>query len=116
MEWRRFRVPAFDHRALKGRPYVQPTPISGEEEARIVAAASGGDPSVAGAYAVAPNKALLARLDVRGDHQVMMLCALPGPGAHLLGAPMPGSISGPTFSTATGRMPRRCSLGALRGP
>ncbi|MEM7224467.1 MAG: hypothetical protein AAF495_15925 [Pseudomonadota bacterium] len=85
MEWRRFPVTAFDHRVLKKRPYAQPTPISGEEEARIVEAAAGGDASVAGGYAVTPNGALLEALDFRGAHQDMVLCALPGPGAQLLG-------------------------------
>ncbi len=85
MGWKRFPVPAFDHRPLKGLDYTPPEVISKEEEARIVAAANAGDASVAGAYGVEPNPALLEKLSFRGDNRQMILCALPGPGAHLLG-------------------------------
>jgi hypothetical protein len=85
MSWKRFPVPEFDHRPLKGLNYVAPTMISTADETRIVSAAESGDASVAGAYAVEPNSALLERLSFRGDFQQMILCALPGPGAHLLG-------------------------------
>ncbi len=88
MAWRRFPVPEFDHRSLKGMTYIPPAPISKDEEARIVAAAIGGDASVAGAYAVAPDPALLERLSFGGDYRQMILCALPGPGAHLVARSM----------------------------
>lgn len=83
MSWRRFPVPEFDHRALRGIDYAPPAPVSKEEETRIAAAAASGDPSVAGAYAVEPDQALLEKLCFRGDYRQMILCALPGPGAHL---------------------------------
>lgn len=85
MAWKRFPVPPFDHRSLKELKYQAPEVISKDDEARIVAAAQTGDASVAGAYAVEPDPALLERLAFRGDYRQMMLCALPGPGAHLLG-------------------------------
>lgn len=83
MEWKRFPVTKFEYRVLKNRPYDPPSPISSEEEARIVDAAASGDSSVAGAYAVEPNPSLLEALGFKGEHVTMMLCALPGPGAHL---------------------------------
>ena len=88
MAWKRFPVPPFDYRPLKGLDWKQPAVISKDEEARIVAAAKAGDASVAGAYAVDPDPALLERLAFGGDHRQMILCALPGPGAHLLGRSM----------------------------
>lgn len=85
MAWKRFPVPTFDHRSLKGMAYDPPAPISNAEATRVVEAAATGDRSVAGGYAVEADAALLERLDVRGDHRHMILCALPGPGAQLLG-------------------------------
>lgn len=85
MSWKRFPVPAFDYAPLKGLSYAAPTPISRDEAVQRAAAAAGGDSAAVGAVAVEPDQALLERLDFRGDFQTMMLCALPGPGAHLLG-------------------------------
>ena len=85
MAWTRFPVPAFDPEALKKMAYNPPAPISAAEAARITKAAAAGDSSVAGGYAVEPNAALLERLNFRSPHRDMILCALPGPGAHLLG-------------------------------
>ena len=85
MAWKRFPVPEFEYRSLKARPYSAPGPISAEEAARVVEGLAAGDRSLAGAYAVTPDPALLERLDFRGDFQTMVLCALPGSGAHLLG-------------------------------
>jgi len=85
MAWIRFPVPAFDSGPLKKMAYEPPAPISGAEAARIVKAAEAGDSSVAGGYAVEPDAALLEKLDFRGDYRTMILCALPGPGARLLG-------------------------------
>lgn len=85
MAWKRFPVPAFDYRSLKQMTYDPPAPISGAEVARIVEAAAAGDRSVAGGYAVQPDADLLERLDFRGSHRDMIFCALPGPGAQLLG-------------------------------
>lgn len=85
MAWKRFPVPTFDHEPLKNMAYDPPAPIANEEAARIAEAASAGDRSVAGGYAVEPDSALLERLDFQGEHRSMILCALPGPGAHLLG-------------------------------
>jgi hypothetical protein len=84
MAWIRFPVPEFDSAALKKRAYDPSAPISGAEEARIVKAATAGDASVAGGYAVEPDAALLKRLNFKGEYRTMILCALPGPGAHLL--------------------------------
>jgi hypothetical protein len=85
MAWKRFSVPAFDYGPLKKMTYEPPAPISSVEAKRIAEAAAAGDKSVAGGYAVEPDAALLERLDFRGAHRDMILCALPGPGAHLLG-------------------------------
>jgi len=88
MAWKRFPVPEFDYRPLKGLNAAPPEPIAPEEATRIAEAAAGGDASVAGGYAVAPDPKLLERLELRGDHRVMVLCALPGAGAHLLARSM----------------------------
>ena len=85
MAWKRFPVPEFEYRSLKAKAYSAPEQISAEEAARIVEGLAAGDRSLAGGYAVAPDAVLLEKLDFRGDHQTMVLCALPGPGAHLLG-------------------------------
>ena len=88
MSWKRFPVPAFEYSALRGLSFETPAPISKEEEARIVDAASSGDPSVVGAYPVIPDAALLEKLAFEGDERHMVLCALPTGGAHLLGRSM----------------------------
>lgn len=88
MAWKRFPVPQFDHRSLKGLTYSPPTTISKEEEARIVKGAADGDASVAGAYGVEPDAALLEKLAFRGDVQQMVLCALPTLETTLLGRSM----------------------------
>lgn len=88
MGWKRFPVPEFDHVSLKGLDFVPPDPISADEEQRIIAAASGGDASVAGAYAVTPDEGLLQRLSFEGDDIQMILCALPPGGADILGRSM----------------------------
>ncbi|MGI9388197.1 MAG: hypothetical protein ACR2OX_12280, partial [Methyloligellaceae bacterium] len=82
--WKRFPVPEFDHRSLKGLTFTEPKTISPEEATRIAEAANSGDSSVVGAYAVEPNSELLERLEFRGDWRQMVLCALPGSGGHLL--------------------------------
>ena len=84
MSWKRFPVPEFDYAPLKGLAYAPPAAISSDEAASAIAAAAGGDATAAGGHAVEPDPALLERLDFRGDFKTMVLCALPGPGAHLL--------------------------------
>lgn len=74
MAWKRFPVPEFDHRSLKGMAYVPPEAVE--------AGAAGDGP---GAQAVEPDPALLDRLAFRGEHTRMIRCALPPGGAHLLG-------------------------------
>lgn len=83
--WKRFPVPEFDYRSLKGLAYDPPAPIPADEADRIAAAARAGDRSVAGAYAVEPDAALLESLAFQGDPAQMILCAAPGDGARLLG-------------------------------
>lgn len=84
MTWKRFPVPEFDYRPLKGMTYTAPTPISADEAARIAAAAEAGDGAVTGGYAVEPDPKLLEALAFEGDHRIMILCALPGGDAHVL--------------------------------
>ena len=84
MAWKRFHVPKFDHRPLKGLTYSAPPIIGRDEEARIAEAAAAGDASIAGAYGVEPDAALLERLAFQGDCKQMMMCALPTAGGHLL--------------------------------
>ena len=84
MAWKRFPVPAFDHGALKKMTYDPPSTVEGSEASRIVDAASSGDESVAGGYAVMADPALLESLSFKGDHRDMILCALPKAGTHLL--------------------------------
>ncbi len=84
MEWRRFPVPEFDCKALRGLTYVPPGMIAAEEARAIAAAAADADDSAAGAYAVEPDPALLERLNFRGEHALIVLCAMPRRGAHLL--------------------------------
>ena len=88
MAWKRFPVPEFDYGPLKGLDFVQPEPVSAEEETRIVAAAQSGDASVVGAYAVSPNPGLIDKLAFEGDYKQMILCVLPQNGAHVLGRSM----------------------------
>ena len=85
MEWKRFPVPAFDYSALKDRAFEPPAPVSDAEATRIAEAALAGEHAVAGGYAVEPSTALLESLKFRGTYSQMILCALPGPGAQLLG-------------------------------
>lgn len=87
MAWKRFPVPEFDYRPLKGRNFDPPDTISKAEEDRIVAAAEAGDISVAGAYAVEPDQDLLDRLKFAGKNRQMFLCVLPN-GGHLMGRSM----------------------------
>lgn len=88
MGWKRFPVPKFDHRSLRGMDFDLPAPISAGEERSIVGAARAGDRAVVGAYGVTPNPALLERLSFKGDNSQMILCVLPAGGAHLLGRSM----------------------------
>lgn len=88
MGWLRFPVPEFDHRALKGLEFSPPPVLSREDEQKLLAACEAGDASVAGAYGVEPDAALLERLSLRGDHRQMMLCALPSRNATLVGRSM----------------------------
>ena len=83
MTWKRFPVPEFDYRPLKGLSYVPPAPIPAAEAARVAAAAEAGDGAVTGGYAVEPNSELLESLAFEGDHRIMILCALPGDAGHL---------------------------------
>ena len=85
MEWKRFPIPEFDHRVLMGLTYEPPSPISADKAQEIASAAANGDASVAGGYIVEPDSALLERLNFRGEHSVIVLCAIPGADAHLLG-------------------------------
>lgn len=68
--------------------FEPPAPISAEQEREIVNAATAGDPSAVGTYAVAPNEALLERLSFEGDNRQMTLCVPPAGRAHLLGRSM----------------------------
>ncbi|MGI9406885.1 MAG: hypothetical protein ACR2O4_11000 [Hyphomicrobiaceae bacterium] len=82
--WKRFPVPEFDYRSLKGLTYAPPKAISSDDASRIVEAANASDASAAGGYAVEPDPALLERLSFAGDVRQMILCALPGDDRHLL--------------------------------
>ena len=84
MEWKRFPVPEFDHKPLRGLTYEPPSPISATQAQEITTAAAQADASVAGAYAVEADPALLERLSFSGEHAIIMLCAMPRPDAHLL--------------------------------
>ena len=84
MAWKRFPVPEFDYAPLKNLTFDSPAPVSAAEAAEIAEAAAGGKPRCGG-YAVEPNSELLERLEFHGEYRQMILCALPGPGAHLLG-------------------------------
>lgn len=88
MAWKRFPIPEFDHRSLRGLTYSPPETISKSEEDSLVAAALSGDQSGLGAYGVEPNAELLERLSFNGDHQQMILCILPAGGCRLLGRSM----------------------------
>jgi len=85
MEWKRFPVPKFDYKALRGMTYEPPGPISATQAQVIATAAATVDASVAGGYAVEPDPSLLDRFNVRGEHAKLVLCALPRPDGHLLG-------------------------------
>ncbi len=84
MDWKRFPVPEFDCSALKGLTFEPPDPISQTQALATAAQAASTDASLAGGYVVEPDTALLERLNFSGEHAVIVLCALPGSGAHLL--------------------------------
>ncbi len=88
MAWKRFPVPEFDHRSLKGRNYSPPQILSKDEEDQIKSTALSGDETVAGAYAVEPDEALLDKLSFGGDYRQMIMCVLPSAGGHLLARSM----------------------------
>lgn len=87
MAWKRFPIPEFDYRPLRGLTYQEPEPIPKSEEEALVTAASSGDTSGAGAYPVTPDPGLLEALKFNGDYQQMVLCILPD-GATIQGRSM----------------------------
>ncbi len=88
MAWKRFPIPEFDHRPLRGLTYTPPVPISKTEEDSLVATALSGDESGVGAYAVEPNADLLEKLSFNGDHRQMIMCIVPAGDCRLLGRSM----------------------------
>jgi len=88
MTWKRFAIPQFDHRALRGMDHAPPQPVSSDEAGEIVRRAAAGDAGVGGGHAVEPDPALLERLNFTGEFRQMVLCALPGEQAHLLARSM----------------------------
>lgn len=86
--YRRFRVPEFDHIALKNMPWKPPVFLDPGEAQRFVAARLKGDTSSVGAYPVMPSDALFDRLGLRGDYRHALLCILPDRVVTLLGRSM----------------------------
>lgn len=80
--WKRFHVPEFDHRSLKGMTFNPPEILASDKAAEIAAAANSGDAAAGGAYGVEPDAALLDKLSFGGDVRQMIQVAMPG--AHKL--------------------------------
>ena len=82
---KRFPIPDFDRDQYKNRAWAPPSPISEDEQKRLVAAAADGKPDVLGAYAVKAPPALCDKFGLRGEHLHLAMCVLPKQKVHLLG-------------------------------
>jgi hypothetical protein len=82
---KRFPIPDFDRDHYKNRPWAPPSPISEDEQKRLIAAAAEGKPGACGAYAVEAPPALCEKFRLRGEHLHLVMCVLPKRKVHLLG-------------------------------
>ena len=82
---KRFPIPKFDRDAYKNMEWQPPRKVGAEEQAKLIAAARGGDASVLGCYAVDADDAFYERFAIRGPNRHVTLCLLPPGGARLVG-------------------------------
>ena len=82
---KRFPIPEFDRDQYKNMEWKPPKLLSGDEQAKLIAAAKAGDVTAYGSYPVEADAAFYDRFKLQGPHRHAVMCILPRKEVKLVG-------------------------------